>query len=241
MAERSTANKLGALCEKHPELFINPPFGIKRPNNYTGPLHYFSCDDGWSEILDVFCHLVKHELSRWRENKKIKDRLAAAGDETPEWLVAYFKDNPDDPLDTFRFDQIKEKFGGLRIYWNGPNFCSPTGSYIRALVCFAEAMSFRTCEYCGTNQNVATRGRGYIQTLCASCEEAQRIERDLRRLEEAERRAERLYEETRELREKLKELSRWEDEWKKQKEEKEQAAPSSTNESSEEDPPSIQG
>lgn len=64
-----------------------------------------------------------------------------------------------------RFDQIKEKFGGLRIYFTASEedseFCS-------GVVRMAEAMSVATCERCGAAGRI--RGGGWLTCLCDSCE-----------------------------------------------------------------------
>jgi hypothetical protein len=61
----------------------------------------------------------------------------------------------------FKFDQIKEKFGGLRAYYSGGN------DYIRGLVTMAETMSYKTCEMCG-NKGKPNKS-GWITTLCQEC------------------------------------------------------------------------
>lgn len=61
------------------------------------------------------------------------------------------------------FDQIKEKFGGLRIYYTGgsPEF--------RGMVEMAEILSQYICERCGDIAD-SERGKGYwCQTLCPNC------------------------------------------------------------------------
>ena len=60
--------------------------------------------------------------------------------------------------------QIKEKFGGLRIY---TSFSTPE---LDQLIDDAEEQSFKTCEYCGSTENV-TQTTGWIKTLCSKCME----------------------------------------------------------------------
>ena len=55
-------------------------------------------------------------------------------------------------------EQIKEKFGGLRFYYQGGD------EFIHGAVWFAETMSTTLCEECGAPGH-RTNG-GYIQTLC---------------------------------------------------------------------------
>jgi hypothetical protein len=57
--------------------------------------------------------------------------------------------------------QVKEKFGGLRYYIEGG-----TEAVWKAIE-EAEALSERTCEWCG--EPGTTRGGGWIYTLCDSC------------------------------------------------------------------------
>jgi len=62
----------------------------------------------------------------------------------------------------FKFEQIKEKFGTLRIYSSGSN--EETNKLIDA----AEAASQDICENCGTKEGVTLEGR-WIRALCPSC------------------------------------------------------------------------
>lgn len=59
--------------------------------------------------------------------------------------------------------QVKEKWGGLRFYTNSND------DYQEGLIDFAEAMSYKICEVCGSNKDVKTEGKGWIQTLCEDC------------------------------------------------------------------------
>jgi len=58
--------------------------------------------------------------------------------------------------------QIKEKFGGLRFYYDGGN------KVIAGMVRMAESISYSICEYCG--QTGTRRGGGWILTLCDPCQ-----------------------------------------------------------------------
>lgn len=58
--------------------------------------------------------------------------------------------------------QVKEKFGGLRFYIFGGY------GQINRLIEQAEIESFKTCEQCGTKENVETKG-DWILTLCEKC------------------------------------------------------------------------
>ncbi|MCX5538083.1 hypothetical protein M3A49_00970 [Paraburkholderia sp. CNPSo 3076] len=54
--------------------------------------------------------------------------------------------------------QVKEKFGGLRFYANGPD------GEQAAMIGLAETMSKRLCEVCGNRGKVIRNG--WIQTRC---------------------------------------------------------------------------
>ena len=68
-----------------------------------------------------------------------------------------------DKDEDFRFLQIKEKFGGLRVYVINGN------EKIFGLISDAEDESLETCEHCGTKENVDQRNNGWIYTLCNNC------------------------------------------------------------------------
>lgn len=91
------------------------------------------CGDGWYDIISSVCWVIaEHE-----NNKNYRD------DQT------YY------PI---KFDQIKEKFGGLRIYYSGGD------DYISGTIRMAEEMSYKICEVCG--QKGQPNKNGWISTLC---------------------------------------------------------------------------
>lgn len=81
--------------------------------------------------------------------------------------------------------QIKEKFGGLRFYFTGPE--GEGYEYLQALVDAAEAASYHICEECGESgisgydeetrkpiykaTNKAINGGYWLKTLCDPCRE----------------------------------------------------------------------
>lgn len=88
------------------------------------------CGDGWYEILDGLCNLIlQHEQQMD--------------------LDQYY------PV---KFDQVKEKYGGLRVYFSGGD------DYIEGLVDMTESISYKTCEVCG-NAGKSNK-EGWISTLC---------------------------------------------------------------------------
>lgn len=67
----------------------------------------------------------------------------------------------------FKFVQIKEKWGLLRIYSNDSN------KETNKLIDEAEIDSENVCENCGTREKVTTKG-GYVLTLCDTCRDSKK-------------------------------------------------------------------
>ena len=90
-----------------------------------------TCGDGWYNIIDTLCH-------------NIQSHVVSKGDSASTEAT-----------------QVKEKYGGLRFYYDGGN------ELIRGLVFMAESLSCCTCEECGSPgmQNE----KGWIHTLCDPC------------------------------------------------------------------------
>jgi hypothetical protein len=127
------------LFEKYPNLFSNKDKDIMSSCMAWG----IECGDGWYEIISSLCWMIKEH------------------EENIIWQTEYVKKtNPEHKSDyvPVRFDQIKEKYGGLRIYLSGGD------SYIRGLVGMANAISYKTCEICG-NKGKSNKS-GWITTLC---------------------------------------------------------------------------
>ena len=63
--------------------------------------------------------------------------------------------------------QVKEKFGGLRVYIHGAPV--DVSKEVHKLIDNAEEKSFTVCEMCGKEGTL--RGDGWMVTLCESCNE----------------------------------------------------------------------
>jgi hypothetical protein len=106
--------------------------------------------NGWYELLSSVCwRIFQHE-------KNIEDTKRILADQ-PEKIKAELEYFP------VKFDQIKEKYGGLRIYFTGGD------DYVDGIVSMAEEYSYKVCEVCG-NSGKPNKG-GWITTLCESCRE----------------------------------------------------------------------
>jgi hypothetical protein len=127
------------LYEKYPQLFSNKDKSIQESCMAWG----IDCNDGWYEIISSLCWMIKqHE-----DNIVWQTKWTQKTD--PSYESDYF---------SVKFDQIKEKYGGLRLYFSGGD------EYIEGLVSMAEAMSYKICEVCG-NKGEPNK-QGWISTRC---------------------------------------------------------------------------
>jgi len=128
------------LCKKYPKIFQNR----HAPMTETAMCWGFEIGDGWYQIVDSLCSNIQNYID-W------KNRSAEAG----------YKDYK--PVPQVVAMQVKEKFGGLRFYYEGGD------EQIYGMVRMAESWAYRACEECG---NVGkTRSGGWIKTLCDKHEE----------------------------------------------------------------------
>lgn len=130
------------LFEKYPDLFSNKDKDIMSSCMGWG----IETGNGWYDIISSVCWMIKqHENNiKWQTEYKQKT--------DPDYQSDYF------PV---KFDQVKEKYGGLRLYFSGGD------EYVEGLVSMGEAMSYKICEVCG-NKGEPNKG-GWISTLCDGC------------------------------------------------------------------------
>lgn len=136
------------LYNKYPQLFSNKDKSPRESCMSWG----IATGNGWYEIISSVCWKIKeHEDNiKWQKEyleKNEPERLQ----EEPEYF-------------SVKFDQIKEKFGGLRIYYSGGD------DRICGLVSMAETISYHICEVCG-NKGEPNKG-GWITTLCEAHRES---------------------------------------------------------------------
>ena len=106
----------------------------------------FACGAGWWPIVEALCVNIQGHID-WKNNTRAK----------------LLEDNPynheiPDEVEQVVVRQIKEKFGGLRFYYDGGD------DEISGMVRMAESWASRACETCGAP---GTRGgQGWVRTLC---------------------------------------------------------------------------
>ena len=74
-------------------------------------------------------------------------------------ITLYNKENPDNEIKVL---QVKEKFGSLNFY------VSHMDKTLSNMIDKAEAESWKTCEHCGSKDNVI-HTEGWIWTVCKDC------------------------------------------------------------------------
>lgn len=103
---------------------------------------YIGCGNGWYNLLDKGCYLIQNRLEYLKKSGQ--------------------------PL-SFAWTQIKEKFGGLRVYNSGSD------EYIKGVVDTIESLSYNVCEVSGQEGRLRTRKlvdgelvRAWVKTLSDS-------------------------------------------------------------------------
>jgi hypothetical protein len=136
-----------ALCSKYPKIFKNRHGDMKETLMCWG----FECGDGWYNVLDSLCGNIQHHID-WKEKQR-QWAITFNSKAAPEEL----REVPD-AIDQVVAVQVKEKFGGLRFYYDGGD------EQIHGMVRMAESWAARTCETCGDPGK--SRNGGWIRTLC---------------------------------------------------------------------------
>ena len=108
------------------------------PEMFSNPYGGFAVGEGWWPILESLCSQISHHV-KWKNEQKEK---YSQGEGCPQVVVA----------------QIKEKFGGLRFYYDGGD------GVLDGMVRMAESWAAHSCETCG--KPGLRRSGGWIRTLC---------------------------------------------------------------------------
>lgn len=150
-----------ALCVKYPLIFKDRNADMRTTAMCWG----LECGDGWYNIIDVLCGLLTSDYRQAQSRyDSIKDKV-----DQPQWegskkiITQEQIDEAKTKLDEEAAKvpvavQVKEKFGGLRFYVQ-----AATDKHYQ-YISFAESMSYRTCEECGSPGKTYTDG--WHMTLC---------------------------------------------------------------------------
>jgi hypothetical protein len=110
----------------------------KFPKMFDRPYGGFAINAGWWKIIESLCSNIQ-SYTDWKNEQHTKCGSGV-------------------PISQVKVNQIKEKFGGLRFYYEGGD------DQIHGMVRMAEAWADASCETCG---NPGTRrSGGWIRTLC---------------------------------------------------------------------------
>lgn len=132
-------DKYAELTQKYPK-FFHVPDADKVPK-YRQSVRC-CCETGWYNLINTACRLIN-----WHIESKSSSNVN---------------------LLEFRWAQIKEKFGGLRMY------AENSDDFISGVIAAVEALSLTTCEVCGKpglpgTASAAGFAGGWIKTLCPDC------------------------------------------------------------------------
>ena len=107
------------------------------------------------------------ELVKEFPNQFYNGRTTCPSEYPPGWhqLIRNVLKRADAARVPVKWAQIKEKFGGLRMYENLPENCD---SSIHDWISEAERLSYRTCQECGNKGKPSIVNR-WQATLCQKC------------------------------------------------------------------------
>lgn len=168
------------LFKKYPKLF-----GQRKLTIYESCMPFgIECGTGWYNIIDSACSCIQHHVNSERQQRSYALRynraLKRAISGNKAYLEYFYRKlyTTEESLNKrveeeikraeyrkvpekypyIQFTQIKEKFGGLRLYTNYH------GDYIDGVISMAMDMSEKTCETCG--QPGKMRGKGWYYVAC---------------------------------------------------------------------------
>lgn len=168
------------LFDKYPKLFAQKDWSI---TNSCMPFG-LECGTGWYNIIDNACYLIQSHINSQRKqraialryNRALKYALSGKKEYLVNWYKKLYKDSEQtekrvqkDIFDaSFRevppkmmqieFTQVKEKFGGLRLYTDYVD------NFIDGVISMASQMSECTCETCGNPGKM--RGKHWYYVAC---------------------------------------------------------------------------
>lgn len=165
------------LCADYPEIFRDRHADMRLTCMCWG----FDCGDGWYPLIDSLCFLLSaNVISLQRDVEHISSAMKEESNKENQsiWAKNYYTQDTLNKklseLDKAKkavpvATQVKEKFGTLRFYVD-----KATDKQYN-FITFAEVMSGKTCETCGTTKDVF-QTRGWIKTTCVTCSPEEWIE-----------------------------------------------------------------
>lgn len=177
------------LYKKYPRLFAQKDWSIQNSCMPWG----IETGDGWYDIIDAMCQRIQKHIDYKRHqratalifNRALAKALKGNSSSLEsiykkmgykdEWLTkavneaiekaSYRQTGLKGNRPEFQFTQIKEKFGGLRVYYTKyVDENTDHDAYYQGIIDMAEAMSYRICETCGKPGKL--RGGYWLYTAC---------------------------------------------------------------------------
>jgi hypothetical protein len=136
------------LCAKYPLIFRDR----NAPMTHTAMCWGICTGDGWYNIIDTLCGLLTSKYRSAKERYEHKKEVFESG-KPPPWSKKLYTAKEveesrllmeEEAAKVPVASQVKEKFGGLRFYVN-----AATEEHYNYIT-FAESMSYKTCEVCGS-------------------------------------------------------------------------------------------
>ena len=113
------------LCEDFPEIFKNRRGDMR----VTAMCWGFECSDGWFPLIDHLCSMLTSKVRQLRRDIAHMEETLAEADKS-KWQEWQYKAYNQEKLDAKKVEldeaitqvpvalQVKEKFGGLRYYFD---------------------------------------------------------------------------------------------------------------------------
>ena len=139
----------------------------------------FAISEGWWHIIESAMANIQSHLDWKAKNRQRDIELFTAREQGYDAVLKYYQVDRESPTEwqienakkiieegvvippeipQVIVRQIKEKFGGLRFYYDGGD------EYVSGVVDMAESWAGKTCETCGSLG--VRRNGGWIRTLC---------------------------------------------------------------------------
>jgi hypothetical protein len=152
------------IIKKYPSMFVN----VDKSPQESCLSFGIECDNGWMGIIDNLCNFLNN--SKWSTGINLINKNGE------NVFIKY-------EYPTVIFDQIKEKYGTLRIYYHTiiPEFddyneisenrdiiskiYNKVDNYVQGAIGFAEFLSSITCEVTGKPGKVRAKG-GWLKAVC---------------------------------------------------------------------------
>ncbi len=140
----------------------NYVFNSGYPDSVDKQLGYTAVGPGWTQLLETLDSIMVSSIAHAVQHATV--------------VKEEYRDKQCKVDASIKILQIKEKFGGLRVYWQGEGLGDRIWNQVSGAANMAEAMAYKTCERCGSMKEVETRRRVNAKfsrtlTLCEDCHE----------------------------------------------------------------------